>query len=272
MQELRAILYKAIPKVLYHYTKPKNFSSIVSGIGGKGKEVCFWANSNLYKNDPHELEFGKRIYDIVRQWLKDCNKEDYLYEIVNEKNSFSLSFTENANPFEMIKKKYGSVRLEFELSDCFSNRELMQCEYCEESEIDGYAELLINGFKSLFEDIEKFNKATIKPEFLIVPLVLKGDGLNRSTVEKIFFLKGKEEWGEEKEWRKIYTGENNTILYRPNKVPYIEVYLPISCLKSIRLFNLDRIDPSKSSYQYKDEFEEYLAKHGWDIPVIIENL
>lgn len=193
MEELVVIPYFPIPKVLCHYTDPQNITSILSGKGGRNKEICFWANSNLCKNDTHELEFGKRIYDIVRQWLKDCNKENYLNKIVNEKNSFSLSFTENANPFEMIKKKYGSVRLEFDLSDCFSNRELMQCEYCEESEIDGYAELLINGFKSLFEDIEKFNKATIKPEFMIVPLVLKGDGLNRSTVEKIFFLKGKEE-------------------------------------------------------------------------------
>lgn len=271
MQELRAIPYKAIPEVLCHYTKPKNFSSIVSGFGGKDKEVCFWANSNLYKNDNHELELGKRIYTIVRQWLKNCNKEDYLYELVNEKNSFSLSFTENANPLEMIRK-YGNVRLEFDLSDCFNNMELMQCEYCEESEIGKYAESLINEYKTLFESIEMFNKAAIKPEFLIAPLVLKEYGLKRSTVEKIFFLKSKEEWGEEKEWRKVYTGENNTILYHPNKAPYIEVYLPINCLKSIRLFNLDRIDPSKSSYWYKDEFEEYLAQHKWDIPVIIENL
>lgn len=272
MKELREENYPHVPKILCHYTKPCNLKSIVSGAGGKDKEICFWANSNLCKNDTHELEFGKRIYDIVRQWLKDCNKEDYLYEIVNEKNSFSLSFTEGANPIEMIKKEYGSVRLEFDLSDCFNNMELMQCEYCEESEIGKYAESLINEYKSLFDSIEMYNKATTKPEFLIVPLVLKEYGLKRSTVEKIFFLKSKEEWGEEKEWRKVYAGENNTILYHPNKVPYIEVYLPINCLKSIRLFNLDRIDPSKSSYRYKNEFEEYLAQHKWDIPVIIEDL
>lgn len=268
---LLSVPYSDIPRPLFHYTQPMNFRSILSGIGGCNKEICFWANSNLKKNDTHELEYGKRIYDIVKEWLKSCNKEHYLANIIDERNSFSLSFTEGANPMEMIKK-YGSVRLEFDLSGIFSNRELMQCEYCEESEIGRYAESLINEFKSLFKSIEVFKDATIKPEFMIAPLVLKGDGLNRSTVEKIFFLKSKEEWGEEKEWRKIYAGENNTILYHPNKVPYIEVYLPISCLKSIRLFNLDRIDPSTSSYHYKDEFEDYLDQHSWDVPVIVENL
>lgn len=272
MEELREEYYPPVPQILYHYTKPCNLKSIVSGAGGKDKEICFWANSNLCKNDTHELEFGKRIYDTVRQWLKDCNKEDYLYEIVNEKNSFSLSFTEGANPLEMIKKEYGSARLEFDLTDCYNNRELMQCEYCEESEINVYAELIINEFKSLFKSIQEFNDATIKPVFMIAPMVLKADGLNRSTVEKIFFLKGKNDWGEEKEWRIIYSENNNTILYRSNNIPYIEIYLPINCLKSIRLFNLDRIDPLKSSYRYKEEFEEYLAQHKWDIPVIIENL
>ncbi len=272
MDELVAIPYFPIPKVLYHYTEPHNIISILSGKGGKDREICFWANSNLKKNDIHELEYGKKIYDIVKEWLKSCNKEHYLSNIIDERNSFSLSFTEGANPLEMIKKEYGSVRLEFDLSGCFSNRELMQCEYCEESEINVYAELIINEFKSLFKSIQEFKDAAIKPEFMIVPILLKGEGLNRSTVEKIFFLKGKEEWGEEKEWRKIYVGENNTILYRPNKIPYIEVYLPINCLKSIRLFNLDRIDPSKSSYQYKDEFEKYFALQKWDIPVTIENL
>lgn len=271
MEELVAIPYSPIPKVLYHYTEPQNIFSILSGKGGKDKEICFWANSNLKKNDIHELEYGKKIYDIVKAWLKSCNKEHYLDRIIDERNSFSLSFTEDAGPIEMINK-YGSVRLEFDLSGCFSNMELMQCEYCEESEIREYGELIINEFKSLFKNIQEFKDATIKPEYMIAPIVLKGDGLNRSTVEKIFFLKGKDVWGEEKEWRKIYAGNKNKILYRPNNVPYIEVYLPINCLKSIRLFNLDRIDPSKSSYQYKDEFEEYLTKHSWHVPVVIENL
>lgn len=271
MNELIEIPYYPIPPLLCHYTDPQNVTSILSGKGGIDREICFWANSNLRKNDTHELEYGKKIYDVVKEWLKSCNKEHYLANIIDEKNSFSLSFTEGANPLEMIKK-YDGVRLEFDLSDCYSNKELMQCEYCEESEISGYAELIINEFKTLFKSIEEFKNATIKPDFLIAPIVLKGDGLNRSTVEKVFFLKGKEEWEEEKEWRKVYSGENNTILYRPNKVPYIEVYLPISCLKCVRLFNFDKIDPSKSSYMYKVEFEEHLARHKWDIPVIIDTL
>lgn len=271
MDELVAIPYFPIPKVLYHYTEPQNIISILSGKGGKDREICFWANSNLKKNDIHELEYGKKIYDIVKEWLKSCNKDQYLSNIIDERNSFSLSFTEGANPLEMIKKYYG-VRLEFNLTDCFNNRELMQCEYCEESEINVYAELIINEFKSLFKSIQEFNDATIKPEFMIAPMVLKADGLNRSTVEKIFFLKGKNDWGGEKEWRIIYSGNNHTVLYRSNNVPYIEIYLPINCLKSIRLFNFDRMDPSKSAYQYKDKFEKYFARHKWDVPVVIETL
>ena len=272
MEELVAIPYFPIPKVLCHYTDPQNISSILSGKGGKDKEICFWANSNLCKNDTHELEFGKRIYDKVKQWLKNRGKEDYLSDIVDEKSSFSLSFTEEANPIEMIRK-YGSVRLEFNLTSFYSKMELLQCEYCEDTEIDRYAELIIDEFRIHFNNVEVCKHYPMnEKELVLAPLLLQGYGLNRSTVEKIFFLKSKEEWGEEKEWRKIYAGENNTILYRPNKVPYIEVYLPINCLKSIILFNFDGIDPSKSSYQYKDEFEEYLSQQEWNIPVVIETV
>ena len=272
MPELIAIPYRAIPEVLCHYTKPGFFSSIVSGKGGTDKEICFWANSNLCKNDSHELELGKRIYDIVKQWLKSCGKEDYLADIVDEKNSFSLSFTEEANPIEMIRK-YGNIRLEFNLTGFYNKMELMPCEYCEETEIDRYAELLTDEFRIHFRNIEVCKHYTLnEKEMVIAPLILQGYGLNRSTVEKIFFLKSNKVWGEEKEWRKIYSGDYHTILYRPNNVPYIEVYLPIRCLKTIRLFNIDDIDPSLSSYQNKDAFEDYLAKHNWDVPVVIEYL
>ena len=88
MEELREEYYPPVPPILYHYTKPCNLKSIVSGTGGKDKEICFWANSNLCKNDAHEVELGKRIYDKVKQWLISYGKGDYLSSLVDEKNSF----------------------------------------------------------------------------------------------------------------------------------------------------------------------------------------
>jgi hypothetical protein len=271
MEELREEYYSPIPPILYHYTKPCNLKSIVSGAGGKDKEICFWANSNLCKNDAHELELGKRIYDKVKQWLISCGKGDYLSNLVDEKNSFSLSFTEGANSIEMIRK-YGNVRLEFDFTNYYSKMELMPCEYCDETEIDRYAELIIDKYKTQFEKQEEFKISKEKQLSKLVQLVRQGGGIERSTIEKVFYVKSKSDWEGENEWRKIYSDFNRVVFYHPNGIPYIEVYLPIKCLTSVCLFNVDSIDLALSSYQYKDEFKGYLARQKWDIPVIIESL
>ena len=274
MDQLIAIPYQSIPKTLSHYTKCVNFKSILNN-SGKNKEICFWANSNNSKNDLNELKIGKEIYDGVKEYLKSQNRPDYLSPSTNEKESFSISFTEGASNIYMIKEKeYGNLRLDFDLTRCFNNKELLPCEYITNNEIPTYINLFINEYSELFKEIQRFKDSTHKNQIGLKNIIEKYAYLDQSIREKIYLIKAKDKWSEEKEWRKIYYPDNreNSVYYRPNGIPFMKIYLPIASLVSVNLFNADNIDPEKSSYQYKEEFENYIQKNQWNIPVNVIKL
>ena len=268
MDTLIAIPYLSIPDLLSHYTKPENFQSILSN-SGKNQEICFWANSNISKNDANELKYGKEIYDGVKDYLKSKNKSNYLSEFSNERGSFSISFTEESSSLYMIKN-YGNLRLDFDLNNIYNKRELQCCEYITKEEIYDYTKLLINEFENLFNEMNVFKTTDSHDGNQLVSLVVKQASLDRSVREKIYLIKEKNEWEEEKEWRKIYyPDDNHPVLYRGNGIPYLKVYLPIACLKKVTLFDVDSINPELSSYQYKSEFENYIHQMNWNIPVVV---
>lgn len=59
------IMQKPIPACLGHHTSFKNLCSILTSGIGKDKEICFWAFSNMYKNDEEEIELGLKLQAIV---------------------------------------------------------------------------------------------------------------------------------------------------------------------------------------------------------------
>lgn len=272
MDELVAIPYQDIPALLSHYTNPKYFKSILSGEGGKGKEICLRAYSNMRKNDEQELQYGKKIYLDVKEWLEENNKRDYLNPITDEQNSYSFSFTEGGESKVMIE--YGILRLDFNLTKQFDKQELMLCDYREEEELSEYADLFKNEFEKMFQKAKEHKDSNKRDIHMLVSMIQKWKVINESIKEKVYYMKNKAEWGGENEWRFSFLPDDtdHVVYFDEFGKPYKVIQLPIDCLESVCLFNVDGIDSSKSSYQYKDEFEDYLAQHGWNIPVIIENL
>lgn len=271
---LKKIPYRNIPNALFHYTSVDNFKSIIQSNNEDGKEICFWAFSNRYKNDECELKYGKKIHEMVCTELKDKNKLEYLDKPKDE--CYLLSFSKVELSFIMIErycKGNSCIRLDFDFTDILNPQKILPCEYRYSSELDDYATMFREKYNELFELQSDFKNSNSKNLFDILNMCMEETTLKYSLKEKIYTIKEKTEWENEQEWRMIlFPDESNQVYKDNNGHPYVKKYFPIKCLNSVCLFNTDKIDPSKSSYQYKEEFYAYLKQHNWEIPIVIETL
>lgn len=195
-----------------------------------------------------------------------------LQQLGDYEGSASLSFMEGESTPGMIKK-YGNIRLEFDLRKHVSLRVFggfMNCEYVVEDEMveyaDEYCALLQHQQESILKLQERCGKQSpfafnALGEFLMMEMDI---------MSKVFTIKEKK-WSEEKEWRQVLQLKegDSDIKQTPDGRPYKEFFLPKEALTGMTI--LYQQEPFKNIAE-KSELESYLKDKGYNVSVKTERI
>ena len=96
------IMQKPIPACLGHHTSFKDLCSILTSGIGKDKEICFWAFSNMHKNDEEEIELGLKLQAIVDAEMRKISdksiKECEVFVYKKNNRVYAYFDKEHCNP------------------------------------------------------------------------------------------------------------------------------------------------------------------------------
>lgn len=263
---------------LYHYTSIETVHSILEKISENGY-LTFWATHSFYMNDPWEYKlFAEHLKNQVVEYGKNNDdevSENELEECFSEKNLFYLapfiiSFSTKEDDLDMWRaygKNGSGVCLEFYFDDeileadnmhlnskqqlnpidmsLLKYHDIKDCKYInnERPEIDKNKIAEIHRkikSKKQFDDI-----ATSRFIYLEAPVYKHGD--YKSECEVRIIKMG--ELGKEK-----YRISGNGLM-----IPYIEIKIPVACLKKIIVMPAPNNLQLKSltRYLYKPELIKY---------------
>lgn len=237
-----------IPSKLCHHTS----LDALFGILGKDN-ICFWAVSNLRKNDDQEIQMGEYMLNRVREVVPNLS---LLQKFGGYYESASISFMEGDSDAQMISK-YGRYRLEFDLRGHVSHGPFtggfMMCEYVCTDELEAYADEFCDCITHYIQ---------LAPEN--VGALMEAVSMEYDAMYKVFTIK-EEQWSNEKEWRQIVhlkEGEED-VYYTKEGKPYKNYYFPKEALTGVTIF-------CKSNEDYSSEIQKiksFLKLQGYDVPV-----
>ena len=154
--------YRPIPESLYHYTRGASALNIISGGKGKDKEICFWLKNAKCKNDPAELKLGAALVTGLQQYMQRNHRSSLINEVtINPELIYVNSFTEGKKISEHMLKEYGPFRLEFDFRSFRHKRDIRECLYFQEEDIDElvgyYCSVFDKDWQSISGDKKDFN-------------------------------------------------------------------------------------------------------------------
>lgn len=214
-----------MPSRLSHHTSLAGLKGILSNKEGKG--ICFYAVSNMYKNDKEEINMGEYILQHVRNMF---HTESILHKIGRYRESASVSFTEGESTSYMIGE-YGKYRLDFDfreyeqIGNVFSEG-FLNCEYVDNEDLSNYANEYARKLLEIYEQSKRYKALAIDYIMMVNDLICK-----------IFTIK-EIKWSKEKEWRKtvLLDESKSDTFFDSNNRPYLKVYFPKQALKAVVIF------------------------------------
>ena len=209
------------PSSLYHYTSVEALYKIVDVENGK---LSFHLCNPLQSNDRKELAFfrdflyeGKTGTDIEKR-MKSLEKEignSYTLSLIHQRRAKEANH--KIAMWEMYGNKSKGIKIRLDFNDVkdYCNEQhikLQLCKYHNSTEIRSIAQnerLTIK--KSDFDTYE----------------------LERVYRDAVFYKDS--EWIEENEWRMAVWSSASNVSLRPDGKSYIQIMMPIHCLKSIEI-------------------------------------
>lgn len=230
------IMQKPIPACLGHHTSFKNLYSILTSGIGKNQEICFWAFSNMYKNDEEEIELGLKLQAIVDAEMRKISDKSMFQKAGGYKQSASISFMEGESTLYMLRN-YGAFRLDFDFRhiEAIGLADFLDCEYVNKNDIEEYgleyASMICTKFQELYNNRnnpERFSNSNITNLFDYIMMDI--DLLRKPLIVKEY------KWHNECEWRKIIQiKEGDVDIYSKENRPFKKVYYPIKTLTGVTL-------------------------------------
>ena len=248
-----------IPEQLYHYTKGENAFSIISGGNKKGKEICFWLKNAGQKNDKEELLLGQELVIGLKRYMRAHNRSSIINEVVIEPSLVYInSFTENGFPHEDMLKEYGRFRLEFNLRDYRFDGDIGECTYFGADDVDRIVEY----YQELFDknwSLVSQNSDTIALGNYVL--------WEASAFVSIPFLKHRERWSDELEWRHVLYQQNSDerVFIHDDGFPRMRSFYPATALIGITCFSDEEHLSEDLSYYHS--IQDWINNHGWQTEV-----
>lgn len=253
---------RKIPACLGHHTNFVNLKSILTGGIGKNKEICFWAFSNMHKNDEEEISMGLRLQNIVNEEMSKISHASMFQQAGDYKHSASISFMEGPSTKYMMDT-YGHFRLNFDLRkvETFGITNFLDCEYVNKEELDEYGTDYATAYRSNYEELYAKRKS---PERYSMSNIDKAKNLimmDIDLVRKPLIIK-ETRWQDECEWRKIIEiKDNDDDIYYFEGKPFKKVYYPTSSLIGVTyLFDKNNIIASLCKIV---KLSCFIAKHKY---------
>ena len=215
----------------FHYTSFKGFKGILCG--HEHNDLCFHLSHSQDMNDNKEIALGNRIVENI------CSRFPNLPLIPQRAtsidNCFILSLSEKIN-FSQMEHKYGPIALKMEQQEksLLSKDNFMNCNYVTKQDLldieRRYVELIQTCLNSVF----------LLSIYSLVLICLP------------FYLKSKEEWSGENEWRVVENAQEQkgeVISLKTNsegkKIRYIERTMNHNTLKGVFISKSVSIEQEK---------------------------
>ena len=253
-----------VPEHLYHYTKGNAAPSIISGGCDTDKEICFWLKNASQKNDFHELLLGERLVNGLKCYMRDHGRSSVINEVdINPNLVYINSFTENDIPTDHMLKEYGRFRLEFNLRGFRSDGDIGECTYFGENDIDSMIDYYRDSFDKYWLEISRDNDTIALGNYILGEL---------SAFVSIPFLKFRDKWVNELEWRHVFhqqDGDGRVFIHKDG-FPRMRVFYPAAALVGITCYWDEKDFEDELSF-YQLIFDR-IHNQGWNTSVRLVHL
>ena len=274
----------AIPdetEIIYQYT---NIDALFDGIVVKepeeNKEICLWASSYMYLNDPSEIATGQKYFnEILSQHFIEQNNDTDIVDSINDMEFFITSFSTTIDSlpmWSMYGKNGSGIALGFDRNIIHkgkgSDDALYKCVYLDD-DLKNEITFLCESYKkeNTIEEGEKIADEALILLFIIVLFALilnKDEKFIKEQLEDyiipfllfIIFAKDPAYKYENEVRLLVHSDKDLAVQYRSKNnliIPYIENFFPKEALKEIW------IGPTNDMKRTRKSLETYLSHMGF---------
>lgn len=211
----------------FHYTSFEGFKGILCG--HEDNKLCFHLSHSQDMNDNKEIALGNRVVENI------CSRFPNLPLIplraTSIDNCFILSLSEKINSSQM-EDKYGPIALKIAQQDNFKN-----CNYVTQKDLLDIEKQYVEKIQTCSESTDisyKSNLISYSWELILLP----------------FYLKSKEKWSGENEWRVVENAQDGQVVYQKinskgKKIRYIECPMKHNTLKGVHISKSVSVEQEK---------------------------
>lgn len=218
----------------FHYTSFEGFKGILCG--HEHNDLCFHLSHSQDMNDNKEITLGNRVVENI------CSRFPNLPLIPQRAtsidNCFILSLSEKIN-FSQMEHKYGPIALKMERQNnrLLNDVSFDECIYVTSDSLLDIEEKYIEKIQMCLDSTvlsSKMNLFDYSWELILLP----------------FYLKSKEKWSGENEWRVVENAQDGQVVYQKinskgKKIRYIERTMNHNTLKGVFISKSVSIEQEK---------------------------